>query len=196
VWNPRRASWVNPCIALDEEDAPRALAVPGVWDESGARRTETGKFTFACANGVIAKCVGWGYAPWGTKEGRSLEALHQACTRMARADYCGDGRSHTREDTRIDMYDALQVLTRTTESSAEWDVKRASFEAAWSGEGATCLSHTRDGSAVETVLAECPGRFEVAKKDLGEGDQCTVVRKGEKAEAALLRNHSYGKVQP
>ena len=30
---------------------------------------------------------------------------------MVRADYCGDGRSHTREDTTIDMYDGLGVLS-------------------------------------------------------------------------------------
>jgi len=173
--------------------SPRALAVPGVWDESGAHSEKGEKFTFACENGAIAKCVNWGYKPWAKKGGSSLAALHQACTRMARADYCGDGRSHTREDNLIDMYDGLSVLTRTTESSATWDAKRAFFEAAWSTEGATCLSRTRDGQAVETVMEQCPGRFEVAQKDLGEGDQCRVVRKGGGAKGALLRNRVYGR---
>jgi hypothetical protein len=192
VWNAVSGTWDSPCIATGRVPHPRALAVPGVWDERGARQEVTGSFTFACENGAIAKCADWGYKPWAKKEGRSLADLHQACTRMARADYCGDGRSHTREDNGIDVYDSLKVMTRTTESSAAWDVSRASFEAAWSPDGAACLSRTREGQAVETVMAECPGRFELARKDLGEGDACTVVRKGARAEAALLRNHSYG----
>ncbi|ATB40888.1 hypothetical protein CYFUS_006350 [Cystobacter fuscus] len=192
VWNGVSASWEDPCVATGRVPSPRALAVPGVWDESGARSDKGGKFTFACENGAIAKCVNWGYRPWAKKGGGSLAELHQACTRMARADYCGDGRSHTREDNLIDVYDGLSVLTRTTESSEAWDVKRASFEAAWSAEGATCLSRTRDGQEVETLMAQCPGRFEMAQKDLGEGDQCTVVRKGG-AKAVLLRNRSYGR---
>ncbi|WNG28189.1 hypothetical protein F0U62_32425 [Cystobacter fuscus] len=193
VWNGVSASWENPCIATGRVPSPRALAVPGVWDESGARSDKGGKFTFACENGAIAKCVNWGYRPWAKKGGSSLAELHQACTRMARADYCGDGRSHTRDNNLIDMYDGLNVSTRTKESSAAWDVNRASFEAAWSTEGATCLSRTRDGQEVETLMAQCPGRFELAQKDLGEGDQCTVVRKGGGAKAALLRNRSYGR---
>jgi hypothetical protein len=195
VWNAKSASWENPCIPTSRVPSPRAFAVRGVWDETGARHEVPGKFTFACENGAIAKCIDWGYKPWAKKDGRSLEDLHQACTRMARADYCGDGRSHTRENTVIDMYDDLQLLTRTTEATASWEPARASFEAAWTPEGAWCLARTRDGRAVETVLAECPGRFEAAEKDFGEGDRCTVRRKGGRAEEAMLRNHSYGKAE-
>jgi hypothetical protein len=193
VWNAESASWNNPCVATNQVPQPRALAVSGVWDEKGARHDPKGQFTFACENGAIAKCVDWGYKPWAKKDGRSLGDLHQACTRMARADYCGDGRSHTREDSTIDMYDGLQLLTRTTQASKAWDPARASFEAAWTPDGAACLARTRDGQAVETVLAQCPERFEKGTKDLGQGDRCTVTRKGGGAEAALLRNHSYGK---
>lgn len=191
VWNAASASWENPCVATSQVPSPRALAVRGVWDGSGARQEVPGKFTFACENGAIAKCVDWGYKPWAKKDGRSLEELHQACTRMARADYCGDGRSHTREDNPIDVYDGLGLLTRATEATAGWEPARASFEAAWTSEGASCLSRTRDGRAVETVLAECPGRFEPGEEELGAGDRCTVRRKGGRAEAAPLRNHSY-----
>jgi hypothetical protein len=136
VWNAASASWENPCIATGRVPAPRALAVQGVWDETGARHDEPGKFTFACENGAIAKCIDWGYKPWAVKGGRALKDLHQACTRMARADYCGNGRSHTREGNPIDMYDAFKVITRTTETSEGWVLARASFEAAWTPEGA------------------------------------------------------------
>ena len=191
VWNAASASWENPCIATHRVPSPRALAVQGVWDENGARQDKPGKFTFACENGAIAKCVDWGYKPWAKKDGRSLADLHQACTRMVRADYCGNGHSHTREDTVIDLYDGLQILKRTTEASAGWEPARASFEAAWAPEGAWCLARTRYGTAVETALAACPDRFEPIAKDLGEGDLCTVSRKGGRAGSALLRNHSY-----
>ncbi|WP_224365484.1 ADYC domain-containing protein [Hyalangium versicolor] len=193
IWDAERSSWENPCVGTLRVPSPRVLAVPGVWDARGARHEESGQFTFACENGAIAKCIGWGYKPWGQKEGQPLHELHQACTRMARADYCGDGRSHTREDTPIDMYDGLAVLTRAKVAAGGWEPALASFEAAWTAEGAWCLSRTRDGSAVERILEECPERFEAGEKDLGEGDRCTLLRKGERADAVLLRNRSYEK---
>ena len=119
VWNAASASWENPCVATHRVPSPRALAVQGIWDGSGARHDVTGKFTFACENGAIAKCIGWGYKPWALKDGRSMRELHQACTRMARADYCGNGRSHTHEDTPIDMYDGFSILARTRSATPE-----------------------------------------------------------------------------
>lgn len=192
IWNAESESWQSPCLATYKVPEPRALAMAGVWDKSGARHEVAGKFTFACELGVIAKCTEWGYRPWAEKEGRSLEELHQACTRMARADYCGDGRSHTRAGTPIDMYDDLGVLRPSTEDSPLWKRELGSFEAAWGPEGAWCLSRTRNGQPVEALLAQCPGRFEEAVEELGAGDHCTVRRKGQRVEGALLRNHSYG----
>ncbi|WP_224373167.1 ADYC domain-containing protein [Hyalangium versicolor] len=196
IWNAGTESWENPCVATQRVPEPRALAVKGVWDETGARRDNPDQFTFACENGAIAKCVTWGYKPWEVMEGRSLQQLHQACTRMARADYCGDGHSHTLHDTPIDMYDDLSVQTRAREATEGWEPERANFEAAWTPDGAWCLSHTRDGQAAETILAQCPGRFEMAEEALGEDDRCTVRRKGERVESVLLRNRSYYKTRP
>lgn len=192
VWKPENNKWKDPCVATDPVSPPRALAVPGQWDARGARQEVAGTFTFACEAGAIAKCVEWGYKPWAKKNGKSLTELHQACTRMARADYCGNGSSHTQDGESIDVYDGLKVLERSTESTPIWDMQRGSFEAAWSTEGATCLSHTRDGQAVEAVIAECPDLFQKVDKDLGGGDRCTVVRKGVSVEEAPLRNRSYG----
>ncbi|HEX5746629.1 MAG TPA: ADYC domain-containing protein [Archangium sp.] len=193
AWNAVAQEWENPCVALARVPDPRALAVGGVWDESGAHHPTPGRFTFACENGAITKCIGWGYKPWASRDGQSLAPLHQACTRMARADYCGNGRSHTHEDTPLDIYDRLGVLARTTESSAGWELSRASFEAAWATDGATCLARTRDGRAMETILQECPHRFQTDEAlELGEGDRCTVRRTDVSPGAALLRNQSYG----
>ena len=193
AWNAVAQEWENPCVALDRVPDPRALAVSGVWDASGAHHEDPDKLTFACENGAITKCILWGYKPWASRDGQSLADAHQACTRMARADYCGDGRSHTHENTALDIYDRFGVLTRTTESSAAWDTARASFEAAWAPDGATCLARTRDGRPLETILQECPNRFHTgAAFELGDGDRCTVRRKDVSPAAALLRNQSYG----
>ncbi|MDY7227612.1 ADYC domain-containing protein [Hyalangium rubrum] len=193
AWNAVAQEWENPCVALNNVPDPRALAVSSLWDESGASKAVPGRFTFACENGAITKCVRWGYKPWASRDGQPLADLHQACTRMARADYCGNGRSHTHQDTTIDMYDRLGMLTRTHEASAEWDPARASFEAAWGPDGATCLARTRDGRALATVLQECPNRFRTNMAvELGEGDRCTTRRVDVSPGAALLRNHSYG----
>jgi hypothetical protein len=191
IWNAVSSTWENPCVATSRMLHPRALAVPGVWGASGTRQDVPGRFTLACENGAIAKCVNWGYKPWALKDGKPLTELHQACTRMARADYCGDGRSHTHQNTFIDMYDSAGLLARSTQATAGWDPARASFEAAWSPEGALCLARTRDGRKLEAVLSECPGRFEPAAEDLGQGDHCAYRRKGPSGQTALLRNHSY-----
>jgi hypothetical protein len=80
IWNEVSGSWESPCIATGRVTSPRALAVQGVWDETGTRREVSGKFTFACENGAIAKCVDWGYKPWAQKDGRPW----RSCTRHAR----------------------------------------------------------------------------------------------------------------
>ncbi len=105
--------------------------VSGRWDASGAHLADPGLVTYSCSDGVIAKCVDWGYAPWVTGA-----ELHAACTRLARADYCGDGVSWTLEGTTLDVYDALGVR-------AEPPGSRLEFEAAWTSRGAACLSRTR-----------------------------------------------------
>jgi hypothetical protein len=192
AWNPVAQEWENPCVTTSTVSDPRALAVGGVWDASGAHHDVPGRFTLACETGVITKCIRWGYKPWASRDGQSLAELHQACTRMARADYCGNGQSHTREGTTIDIYDGLGVLSPTTETSGGWNPAHASFEAAWAPDGATCLSRTRDGRALERILEECPGRFRVgAPVELGQGDRCTVQRADMSVETALLRNRSY-----
>ena len=194
AWNEKAQEWENPCAATDAMPMPRALAVRGVWDAEGARREGAGRFTWACEAGAIAKCIGWGYKPWQSKDGHLLVDHHQACTRMARADYCGNGRSHTKPGNLIDMYDRAGVQQRATAPVAGWDPAQVAFEAAWTTEGAYCLEHTREGQARKAILAECPDRFVTGvAEDLGEGDRCTVRRKGATAAAILLRNWSEGK---
>lgn len=128
------------------------LFVPGAWDESGARfdsltagdrKIDT---TFSCLAGVLAKCEVWGYAPWTVGP-----ELHQACTRMARADYCGDGVPHTQNGTLIDMFDTRKIQTPVVDA-------RFSFEAAWGQDGAVCVREPRyldEDSSGQRILPSC-----------------------------------------
>ena len=137
-------------LCADGEGTPlAAIAVPGVWSYEegvpggGAHADSASLFTLACIDGAIAKCVDFGYKPWGTVDvcdphgcaPVSLARHHQACTRLLRADYCGDGRSHTTDGRAVNLYDDVGV---------ERDTNRWAFEAEWSEGGAVCMSDRRD----------------------------------------------------
>jgi hypothetical protein len=127
-------------------DGLAGMFVPGSWDDTGAHAIEGDELTYACMDGVIAKCVSWGYAPWqvGTE-------LHQTCTRLARADYCGDGHPWTMNGTLIDVYDTRGIQSPVHDPDL-------SFEAAWGEDGAICVNATRydiTGTDGETILPAC-----------------------------------------
>ncbi len=134
----------------DGEGRPvRAIPLAGRWSAPGASRpaarvSDPGSFTFACEGAALAKCVYLGYRPWAGSVRRcapggacrevALSELHQACTRMIRADYCGDGESYTKDGTLIDIYDGVGIQTDTE----DWPV-----EAEWTAAGARCLHRMR-----------------------------------------------------
>jgi len=194
AWNPTAQEWENPCVPTGAVPNPRAVVMAGVWDEHGAHHVVADKVTFSCENGVISKCASWGYRPWANAGGHSLADAHQACTRMARADYCGNGQSHTRQGTMIEYYDALGFSPRATTATKEWDPGRAQFEAAWSPDGASCIARTRHGEPLSAILQECPGRFTQGAFDLGGGDRCSVARADLGSPSApVLRNRINGR---
>ena len=145
VLDPDTGVWGSLCH--DGQGAPTsAIPLPGSWNKkTGARRpTTTGSVTLACRGAALAKCVEWGYRPWATAsvcvEGEcsqvSLADHHQACTRMVRADYCGDGTPNTLNGTPIDVIDQLspQIQAEGTLGRASWSV-----EAEWGPDGARCV---------------------------------------------------------
>src|SRR5262249_44120667 len=109
----------------------RAVAFPGRIGDAGMYIADSA-VSFACETGVVAKCIGWGYAPAPldtplatlvADAGVRANAL-LACTRMARADYCATGDPHTIDGTPVHVYDVFGL--RNSESRSGF-----SFEAAW-----------------------------------------------------------------
>lgn len=158
--NPIDGQITDVC-APDAEGNHFAIPVSGTWDASGAHMSSHSQFTFGCTSAAIGKCVRLGYRPWSSVGGVSLAGYHQACTRMVRFDYCGDGKTHTVDGTEIDVYDLLKLNTR--------DVGLLDpFDAAWSEEGAYCIERQRwtrlstvDGLTFQALLPTgCLQRFE------------------------------------
>jgi hypothetical protein len=120
--------WAPLCSDSSGKAIP-AIALAGRWSYAqgvpggGAHIDDPASFTFACQKGALAKCVEWGYKPWRSVDGTSLAPYHQTCTRVVRADYCGDGVSHTEDGQVINLYDKLgrQTDTRYWLGEASWD---------------------------------------------------------------------------
>jgi hypothetical protein len=125
-----------------------AFPLSGTWDEQGRHLRDESKFSLICASGAIGKCVRWGYKPWRTTpEGTSLWDHHQACVRMVRADYGGDGIGYTRDGTPIDYYDQIGIAEPASSGLLN-------FEAAWDPDGAVCVHKPRLSDKVSALELE------------------------------------------
>lgn len=148
-------NWQTACPA-DSDGRHAAIPVTATWNEHGDRVESSTLFTFGCTIGAIAKCYRWGYRPWVTGYG-DLAALHWTCTRLVRADYCGNGHSHTHDGTLINVWDNLPapgpIQARGTTPPLML------FEAGWSTSGAVCLSHARWLLGGPLIALGCPGRL-------------------------------------
>lgn len=140
--------WQPLCLP-DRAGGTQAMALRGRWNAHGDYLDEE-NLTFACTNGALAKCVRLGYKPWKKVQGRSLREFHQACTRLIRADYLGNGRSYTQEGTLVEVYDVLGIRRRRSLPGSGMV-----FEAAWSPRGATCMHRTRLGESVRPWVEQC-----------------------------------------
>jgi hypothetical protein len=147
--------WLPYC-SPDKKGRRTAIPLAGSWDATGAWSAAGGAVTFACTSGAIGKCVRFGYKPWKTVDGRSLADYHAACVRMIRADYCGDGRPHTKNGTWIDLYDTLGIQTRVPDAQTP----RVWLEAGWSPQGATYINQPRWSDDARTIAAECPQKLD------------------------------------
>lgn len=147
------AGWSPLCGTNHKGQPIPALAVPGTWNHSagngnGGRWHGDGQtFSFACRGSSVAKCMEAGYKPWtdpnsgrGQIRRRSKSAINrpnhlQACVRMLRADYCGDGTSHTVNGRTIEFWDSMGMHNRTA--------PHFTFEAAWTADGVTAMDYPR-----------------------------------------------------
>ena len=144
AYDPISATWDSLCKDM-YGDPIEAIAIANHWDPiTGDRIDDPTAVTLACRGAALAKCVEWGYRPWakaltcqnGNCSQVSLADHHQACTRMTRADYCGDGKSHTLNATPIDLFDRL---TPRIQSQASIGMKQWKIEAEWGPDGALCM---------------------------------------------------------
>ncbi|ATB30375.1 ADYC domain-containing protein [Melittangium boletus] len=145
----RQDEWVTCSNVNGGPNSDWMVPVSGVYDEdTGARDTsDPTRFTLGCHHDVIAKCYRWGYQPWkdGLNPGGTgnMGDAHAVCTRMARADYCGNGGTQTQEGTHITFWDHQVNPTVFTRPDADDILPQEIFEAGWNRSGAVCLSHAR-----------------------------------------------------
>lgn len=146
--------WPSICEDTTGGPVPMIPIVGSYWDLDTGNRIDNDKtMTMGCTSGAIGKCVRIGYRNWATGtsckghdrdrdkkkdncEQVPLKDHHQACTRMIRADYCGNGQSHTLNGTVISVMDYLQPIILLDEE--KWQI-----EARWTPSGAICLTEAR-----------------------------------------------------
>jgi len=116
--------------------------------------SEPSVFQLVCTSGVQGKCVRFGYHPWQTApNGGPMRDYFNACVRLLRADYCGDGRAWTRDGTLVDIWDDFGIQTLDGGGDPTF-----SFEAGWTPDGAVCVAHSRipENIMLERLKAYCP----------------------------------------
>jgi hypothetical protein len=175
-----------------------AVPLAGTWQRTGFHESTEGRFSFACAGSVAYKCTVWGYLA-GSDESSLGWRAHQACTRMARGDYCANGHSHTREGTRIQIYDFAGVTEpppRRFDGVQAWppNTGRLFFEAAWPDRAhpAACLSRIRWQSLPLSTLCDT-GDLRDPRLDTGLAfcEDLEWSDPGDEPTGALLFNESY-----
>ena len=99
----------EPFCAPDPDGRRVGFPLVGRSDPTGILSfTDRSTFELVCTSGAQGKCARFGYAPWRqAPDGRPMIDWYNACIRLLRADYCGDGRPFTRDGTLVDIYDHL-----------------------------------------------------------------------------------------
>jgi hypothetical protein len=158
-------AWTKVCPAdPTAPDRHLALALAGTWERDGSYGATPDTVTLACTVSTAAKCVRvWSYRPG--------DELHAACTRMARADYCGNGESQTKDGTPVDVWDTEGISRPAAKGEPT-----GHFEAAWTARGALCRDHVRWADrALACPIAVPPCSTEAAARALGDAGSRKLV---------------------
>ncbi|PCC70503.1 hypothetical protein SAMN02745121_06578 [Nannocystis exedens] len=117
--------------------------------ESGDITARANTLYLGCISGAVGKAALWGYAPDSPSRTSIPLPAFETATRMVRADYCGDGVSHTDIGNEVTMKD-------------RWGINDMSFpgfstEAVWEAGGAAkCIKQVRETGADVSEPFECP----------------------------------------
>jgi ADYC domain len=140
-------SWSNLCQP-DPDGRRLGFPLQGAFTPDGRHVDAPGRLLVTCTGGAEGKCVRFGHKPWGrAPDGTPLAPYYQACVRLVRADYCGDGVGHTRDGTPVDLFDRVGV-----------QADGMTLEAAFGPGGAACVRHARlpDVLGTDAPAAPCP----------------------------------------
>jgi hypothetical protein len=143
----RSGTWENPCVP-GPDGRRQGFPLGGRPSADGTMEPAPNVFELVCTAGGRGKCVRFGYQPWAND---GLRGMFNACVRLLRADYCGNGVGTTRNGTLVNIYDDLGI------QKAE-DVPNLEFEAGWGANGAVCVRHVRikDNISPQALVAACP----------------------------------------
>jgi hypothetical protein len=135
------AGWQPLCT--DPTLGNQAILFPGTWNLTTVKhQADANLFTVACRGATFAKCEELGY-----KGDSLIDTYLETCIRALRADYCGDGVTHTVDGTLINIYDKLNIQADTL----AW-----SLESNWTPDGAVCINKGRIAtSLVEPAVPAC-----------------------------------------
>jgi hypothetical protein len=134
--DPANGQWRNLCLP-DPDGQRLGFPLAGQFTPDGRYVAVPGHLLITCTGGAEGKCVRFGYRPWGAApDGTPLRDAYNACVRLVRADYVGDGHGTTRNGQPIDIYDVFGIEAPADEPAYE-------FEAGWTAAGAVCVRHVR-----------------------------------------------------
>jgi hypothetical protein len=177
-------SWASLCTA-GPDGRRQGFPVAGIVTPDGRLAPSAAdRFEITCTSGAQGKCIRFGYKPWQTMaDGRPMRDAYNACMRMVRGDYGGDGKAYTLDGQSIDIFDDIGV------QKADMDAAQR-FEAGWSPDGAVCVHHVRvkRNTSLEKLEAAYPrlrGRT---------GAVCTEAFA--KANGAVIFNRSFDRPDP
>jgi hypothetical protein len=151
IEDPVSGEWRNACLP-DREGRRLGFPLAGHFTAEGDYEPAPGRLLITCTAGADGKCVRFGYKPWAkAPDGTALLPYYQACVRLVRADYAGDGRGTTRNGQPVDIYDRLGVQAPANDPAYE-------FEAGFGPAGAVCVRHVRvkENATLAGIEASAP----------------------------------------